>query len=487
LCSGRERCKLECVKELRRLLAPRNPSRPAAAALGLAVAGATTFVLLLLPDPSTTTGALVYALAVMVATSTGGMGAGLLCAVVSFVALNFFFTPPFYTLRVDKAQDIVALAVFLVVATIIGFFFSTVISQRAQAERREREVRLLQQLATRLLSGEPIEQELRRFATSMVHMLQLEECSISTELTRGPIVAGGGKKPTASGPSLVTPMVARGREVGRIAISVGAAHPPLSLADRETIELVAGQMALALDGVRMGLQARSAQVEAERNKLRAALFSSVTHDLRTPLTSITASASSLLDREALFSVDESRTLLATIQSEAARLNRLVGNLMHLSQVQAGALVPQRVPVAVDEIVERVVARLKPQLGDHSVCMMVRDDVPDVSADIVQLDQLITNVVENAVKFSPPGSDINISVARWLHSVRVSIADRGPGIPAEERERVFEAFVRGGDGSDGSGLGLAIARAVVLAHDGRIWIEGTPGGGTTVMLELPAVQ
>lgn len=476
------------VALIKRLPVARSISRTGAVAVGLITTAAVTLVTSLLPRTSTAAAALSYALGVMVATATSGMGAGLPAAIVSFFALNFFFTAPFYTLRVNKSEDIVALAVFLFVAIVIGLFFSAVMSQRTEAERREREIRLLQQLATRLLSGEPIEQELRRFAASMVDLLELGSCEITSELTPAPILAVREHFQGDSGDRIVAPMAWKGREVGRIEIAPSPSRPHLSQGDREAIELLADQVSLALQGVEMGGRAQAAQVEAERNKLRAALFSSVTHDLRTPLTSISASATSLLDDDSHFDTEGSSILLQTIQSEAARLNRLVGNLMHLSQVQAGALVPNKVPVGVDEIIERVLARLKPQLRDHGVRITSRDDVPDVAADVVQIDQLLTNLFENAVKFSPPGSEISISAARWRHMVKVSVQDHGSGIPLEQRERVFEPFVRApAHENQGSGLGLAISRAIVVAHGGRIWAEETPGGGTTVAFELPAAD
>jgi two-component system sensor histidine kinase KdpD len=244
-------------------------------------------------------------------------------------------------------------------------------------------------------------------------------------------------------------------------------------------------MALAVEGMQLAVTAREAQMEAETNKLRAALFSSVTHDLRTPLASITASVTSLLDSAATFAEHDREELLATIKQEAERLNRLVGNLLDLSRLRAGALVPTRNLAAIDELVEGVLARLEPTLRGHTVRLLAREDVPEVSADVVQVDQLLTNVLENAAKFSPAGSQIAISTTLWQGRVRVTVADQGRGIPEADRERVFEPFVRGAatDGA-GTGLGLSIARAVAVVHGGSIWIETAPGGGTAVVFELP---
>lgn len=224
-------------------------------------------------------------------------------------------------------------------------------------------------------------------------------------------------------------------------------------------------------------------MEAETNRLRAALFSSVTHDLRTPLASITASVSGLLDDEAPLEPAARRELLETIDQEAGRLNRIVGNILDVARMRAGAVTPSKTPTSFDEVVEGVVARSEALLKDHDVRLQVREDLPVVSVDVGLIDQALTNVLENAARFTPPGRRIDVGVARWQDGVQVRVADRGPGIPKEDRERVFEPFVRG-ESSAGTGLGLAIARAIVEAHGGTIRLGDVPGGGTAVVIELP---
>src|SRR5919106_2119128 len=224
-----------------------------------------------------------------------------------------------------------------------------------------------------------------------------------------------------------------------------------------------------------------AQLDAETNQLRAAMFSSVTHDLRTPLASIKAGVTSLLDPSVRHDMHQERELLTTILEETDRLNRLVGNLLDLARIRAGALTPARHPVAMDEIVEVVLARMRPRLAGHTVTADLPASLPDISVDPVQLDQVLTNLLENAGRHAPEGGEIRVSVV-WTHgAVQVRVADQGPGVPLDERERVFEAFYRGASSPEtaGSGLGLAIARAVVVAHGGTIWIEDAPGGGCVV--------
>jgi two-component system sensor histidine kinase KdpD len=191
-----------------------------------------------------------------------------------------------------------------------------------------------------------------------------------------------------------------------------------------------------------------------------------------------------LDDEAAITEADRKDHLETIREEAQRLNRLVGNILHLARTRAGAVTPQKQRVSVNEVVEGVVARLQPLLDGRPIRLMLRD-VPEIPVDIDQLDQVLTNVIENAVRHGRPGSEIAVSTARWQRWIEIRVVDHGPGIVAEDRERVFEPFARGTSSRDGgTGLGLSIARALIEAHRGSIWIDGAPGGGTTVAFRLP---
>lgn len=335
--------------------------------VGLVLPGAATLLAALPTDLSTTTAALAYVLAVTAAATVGGLVAGLAASVMSFLALNFFFTPPFHTFVVTKAEDLIALVVFLLVSATVGALISTALAQRTRAERRE-------------------------------------------------------------------------------------------------------------------LEAHQAREEAEINRSRAALFSSVTHDLRTPLASITAAVTSLLAEGTEFSPGDRRELLDTIRHEAERLNRVVGNLLDLSRMRAGALTPTKKPAAMDELIEGVVARLEPVLRQHDLRIELPDDLPEAPIDVVQMDQVLTNVLENAARFTPSGKQIRITADAPDRVVRVRVSDEGRGVDAARREAVFEPFVRTED-SPGTGLGLAISRAIVEAHGGRIWFE-EPSVGATIVFEVP---
>ena len=429
----------------------------------------------------TSSAALAFVLAVIGAAVLGGMHAGLAASFLSFLSLNFFFTAPVGTFNVAKSEDLVALVVFLAISATVGALVSRAVAQRDRAEIREREARLLQHLGTRLLSGEPPQRVLERFGQAAIDLFGLARYEAMVEDSASVEVGA------ASGDGLTQhrfPLVVRGTDIGAIRVFTEAGHE-LGDPERQVVKTFAAQLSLALEGTRMADLAQTATLDADRSKMQAALLSSVTHDLRTPLASITASVTGLLDDAASFAARERRELLETIRQEAVRLNRLVGNLLDLSRLRAGALTPSRRPASIEEIVEGVLARMEPQLRRHGLNVVLRDQLPLVPVDVVQLDQVLTNILENAAKYTPAGSEITVTVARWEDTVQVRVADQGGGIPADLRSSVFEPFARGeAREGGGTGLGLAIADAVVKAHGGTIWAEDAPGGGTAIVFRLP---
>ncbi len=469
------------------LLAPAGASRLRAAAVSV-LAPAAALGVGLLVQPERELGAVsLFLLAVVAASVAGGIWAGIGSSVLGFLALNYFFTEPLHTLRVRNRDDVVALVVFFVVALLVGWVVARAVQERDRATRREREARLLNLFATKALSGEPLDRVLNDLAAALVDALRLASCSIRAEAAGRRFEVRRVRPGTEDGATAEVPISSGEVEFG----TLSASRPPreeILPEDDRLIRAAASQVAVYLERARLDLEIAAARLDAERSQARAALFSSVTHDLRTPLASIKAAVTSLLQVDVRFDQAQARELLETMLEETDRLNRLVGNILGLAQVRSGALLPVKESTALDEVVESVLHRLEPTFGRVRVRTMFRD-APDVPVDPVLIDQVLSNLLENAVRFSPPGGEVTVSVAPWRSAVQVRVADRGPGIPPEDRDRVFEAFTQLGstapDATGGSGLGLAISRAIVLAHGGRIWIEGTPGGGTAVVFELPA--
>jgi two-component system sensor histidine kinase KdpD len=242
-----------------------------------------------------------------------------------------------------------------------------------------------------------------------------------------------------------------------------------------------------LERAQLAEQAQTAEIRAETERIRSSLLSSVSHDLRTPLASITGAASSLLETNAALDVPTSRELLETIQEESERLSRLVNNLLQMTQVESGALTLRKDWHPLEEIVGAALERLKQPLGNRPVITRLPEDLSLVPVDDVLIEQVLINLLENAVKYTAPGSPVEVSAWPSDGSVTVEVADRGPGLAPGEEQRVFEKFYRGQRvGARGAGLGLAICRGFVEAHGGRIWAESRPGGGAAFRFTLPLV-
>ncbi|MDQ4004805.1 MAG: DUF4118 domain-containing protein, partial [Actinomycetota bacterium] len=389
--------------------------------------------------------AVLFVVAVVVAALGAGRIAGLIAALVAFLVLNYVFTPPVGTFSVAKGEDVVALGVFLVMALLVGALVSRIREQRGKAESREREARLLHQVSGRLLGGDDPGAVLGDIAERLLDLAGIEGCRITIEGS-GSVESGI----SSGGEGIELPLLIRDRRVGEVRIWPAAGRRTTEQ-DRQLIRAIGAQIALALERRRSAEDARAAQADAERSRLQASLLQSVTHDLRTPLASITASVTSLLDAESVFTDEERRDLLQTIREEAERLDRLVGDLLDVSRLRAGALVGERHPISVEELIEGVLSRSQNVLRAHRVNLVIRDDLPDLPVDVLKLQQALANILENAAKFSPPGTEVSISAARWEDTVQIRVADQGVPIDPDLRTRIFEPFVRG-DGGSGTGLG-----------------------------------
>jgi two-component system sensor histidine kinase KdpD len=230
----------------------------------------------------------------------------------------------------------------------------------------------------------------------------------------------------------------------------------------------------------------------EVDRLRNALMGAVSHDLRTPLSSIKASISDLTDPAVALSEADRATLQRTIEEETDRLTRLVANILDISRIQAGALVAHRSASPLDELIDTVVARLTRRLVDHPVTVEIADDLPLVDIDYDLVDQALTNLLENAARHTPSATPVTVEAKpAGIEFVEVRVVDHGPGVAEAERDRIFDQFYRlplkghSGGGTAGTGMGLAICKGIVEAHGGRIWVEPTPGGGATFAVQLPA--
>ena len=456
-------------------------SGPAVAAFASMAAPAAVSLLAIGEEHLPTTAvALLFVLGVVVSTSVGGQLAGVVAALLSFLSLNFFFTPPLHTFAVASATEVIALVVFLAVSVGIGAFLSTSIEDRKRAERRELELRVMNRLMTSLLSGEQVTAVLSRYADEINDILGAARCEISTR--SGERIDLKTESSSLSRRPYQVELKAKDRTVGQMSVWPSMTATPAAH-EIQVIEAFGKQLALALEGVRLSEEVRRTEMESEAHRVKASLFSGVTHDVKTPLAAITASVTSLLEGEG-FTVAQIREHLEMIRDESERLHRVVNNLLDLGRLRAGAHLPIKEVTAIDEVIESVVARMRPLLRGREVLVRVAEDLPEVALDVVQIDRVLTNLIENAMKFSPSTTPIVVSAIGSPTNVRVTVTDSGPGVPKEEERAIFEPFQKGAGDGAGTGLGLAIASAIVSAHGGSIWVARAPRGGASFTFELP---
>jgi two-component system sensor histidine kinase KdpD len=258
----------------------------------------------------------------------------------------------------------------------------------------------------------------------------------------------------------------------------------LRVHDREVLGAFANQLALALQGRRLQAEAANASALVKANELRTALLAAVSHDLRTPLASIRASATSLLTEGVEWDPASSKELLRTIDEEAERLNTLVGNLLDMSRLQTGSVTITAQPIGIEEIVSAALVSL--HVSGDRVEVDVPETLPRVTVDPTLMERAVANLVDNAVSFSPPDQRVRVEAAQVRDELHLRVIDRGPGIPVADRERVFQPFQRLGDNPNGAGvgLGLAVAKGFVTAVGGDLHIDDTPGGGCTMVVAIP---
>ena len=460
--------------------------------------------------------ALAYLLVVVAAAANGGLWPGVTGAGLGFLAFDLLFLPPYGHIKVHNQQDYVSLAVYLLIALIVSVLVDARERRRAQAERREHETRTLYELSSSLLGHDSLQATLQRVAATVRSLFELAGCAIvlPSDSTAGiVVVASDGEVPEhltamldaspdgevrlrtapSAGPGLASMLVVAMRTAQRpvgamVLLAQGRQPAGFGEVERRLLTTFANQTALAVDHGQRKEERAHAQALVETDRLRTALLNSVSHDLRTPLSSIKASASSLLDPDIAWNRTEQREFLETIDQESDRLSRLVHNLLDMSRIEAGALDPQLVETTLAEVVGPVV-RLARAEGSQQILVDIPDHLPTILVDPVRLDQVLTNLVDNARRHT---DDKPITIAgRALDGrVELRVIDHGPGIPEAERDRIFDQFYRlrrNGRGPEGTGMGLAICRGIVSALGGQIRVETTSGGGASFVVSLPAAD
>jgi two-component system sensor histidine kinase KdpD len=461
----------------------------ALAALGLPAL--TLLLAALRDDLSLPSDILLYLAWVVVVALVGGLYPALCAAVVASLLLNYYFTPPIYTWTISERENVLALLVFLAVAVAVSITVDRAARRTREAAQARAEAETLSTLAGSVVRGSRplpalLDQLREAFGFTGVSLLERRpEVPAGPEQRRDPaswrLAASVGDKPC---------LVPTEGDVD-IPIDDGltlvASGHTLAAHDRRLVEAFAAQAAIALRQERLAEQAAAVRPLAEADKLRTALLSAVSHDLRTPLASAKAAITSLRSRDVEFSDTDRDELLATADESLDRLVRLVENLLDMSRLQAGALGMAPQPLSVAEAVAKAVDDLGAAAGQ--VAIHVPDELAEVYADPALLERILANLLSNALHHSPPGQAPAITASEHAGTVEIRIIDHGPGIPVADRDRVFLPFQRLGDRSNdtGVGLGLALSRGLAEVMGGSLDPETTPGGGLTMTLRLPTTD
>ena len=478
---------------------------------------------------------MLYLLAVLATAVAFGRGPAVFAAGLAFLIFDWFFVEPLHLFTVADPEGWVSLLLFMLTAMVTGQLAAGQRQRRREAEQREREAVVLYDVV-RLMSESRLEDGLAAVAERLRNELRLPALAVEFWQPKGDlvrVVAGDARalrdnsrsaspsrvlssgraassnehatpgrwvrivpaeRPqlspsatTRSGKVDVVPIKVGERRLGALVLLHGSER--LDTVQSRLVSATATQIGLAVDRDRLRTESTEAEILRRTDQLRAALLNAVSHDLRTPLAAIMASAGSLRQQDVRWTEEERQSFAESIEEEAERLNRLVGNLLDLSRIEAGSLRPDKSWRDLAALVEDVVDRLRPVTAQHDLVVSVPDDLPPVWLDPVEIGEALYNLIENAAKYAPPHTRIDVVARPEADHIAVSVSDRGPGLAAAALQHAFEPFYRAMDGAGaprpgGLGLGLAVVKGLVEAHGGRVSAEHRAGGGAVFTFTPP---
>jgi len=454
---------------------------------------------------------MLYLLAVIISANLWGRGPSIATAVVSVLVFDFLFVPPRFTFTVADTQYILTFVGLLIVGIVISELASKMRERAIEARSREAQTTALYNLSKDLAGTLSLEEALR---VILFHMKKILGCDLSIHLQEGESVrlwssrpggpedeydkmavrrvlfgerAGGGKTGQFSESNVCyAPLRTSRKTIGVLSYGLPEKIRELSPEKKKLLDAISNQAALAIERIKLLEENRQIELLHEKEKLQTALLSSISHDLRTPLVSITGSLSSLLQEKKKLNPSIEQELIETAYEESVRMNRLVGHLLDMAQIEAGALKVHLRPCDIREIIGVSLEELKEKLKAHFVRIEISKEVGDVPMDFFLMTKVMANVIDNAAKYSPQHTPIDLTARIENARLQIRVRDQGYGIPREDLERVFNKFFRveRSQNFQGTGLGLSICRGIVELHDGRIWMESIENRGTTVIIEIP---
>jgi two-component system sensor histidine kinase KdpD len=461
---------------------------------------------------------MVFLLGVAYVAARYGRGPAIAASVASVLGFDFFFVPPYLRFTVNDAQYVITFAVMLLIGIVISTLTARIRDQLHAAQQLEHRTAALFRLTKQLSEVAGLEfligmagQQLReifegevvifvRDAAGRLELRYGQDTSIARHEVNAVVArwvadhdqaAGAGTDTLPNATALFVPLVGSQRTVGAVGVRPNDPERFLDPDQRRLLETCASLIALSLERDQSVLEAHAAELRVQAEQLRNSLLSSVSHDLRTPLAAIAGASSSLLEAPPDQKPEARRELLQTIVEESRRLGRLVDNLLDMTRLTSGTVALNKQWHVLEEIVGSALARLRRELEHHAVRVDIPGDLPLLFLDGVLMEQAFVNLLENAARYTPAGSRIEITARVADKRVEIRVADDGPGLPPGSESRVFEKFFRGstatGDGRRGAGLGLAICQAIIQAHRGQISARNRPGGGAEFVIWLPCEE
>jgi two-component system sensor histidine kinase KdpD len=459
----------------------------------------------------------VFLLSVVVAAAFLGRGPSILVSFLSVLAFDFFFVPPLLTFVVADTQYILTFAGLFGVGLVISQLTARARDQAELARRRETETATLYELSRSLsiaegldaivrsvtesigrtfdrevlvfLPTKPVDGEIKPYLTNPNFGLTESELAVAAWSYKHGQYAGRGTDTLAASEARYIPLKTAQGVVGVLGVKPKNPGDPIIHDQRRLLDTFASQAALAIERANLAEQAQYTRLLQAAERLQTALLNSISHDLRTPLVSVTGALSSLAEGGPAMDAEIRHSLVRTALEEADRMNRLVGNLLNMTRLEAGALQIVRQPGDIQDAIGTALESLRERLADRQVSVDVPLSAPLIPMDFVLIVQVLINLIDNALKYSPASGGIEIQARVIGEEMQVQVADRGGGIPPDDLERIFDKFyrVQRPENTGGTGLGLSISKGIIEAHGGRIWAENRPGGGAVVCFLLPLVE
>lgn len=458
--------------------------------------------------------AMLFLLPVLFASVRWGLKPGVVAAIIGLLAYDFFFVPPTFSFTVADFQYVLSFAIFVIVALLTAKLSTRLKQQVVIARKREAKTRALYALSQEIAAesdldvvlqsivskvAESVDGQVAVFLPDEMRNLTLRACSKAegacflTENERAVAVwtfehgqmAGRGTDTLGGATGFYLPLLTKNGPLGVLGIQLDNPERYLSPELRRLVEAFAGLAVLAVSRILLAEQAREAQLLGESEKLRTALLNALSHDLRTPLASMIGAVTGLLEGEELYSLEARRDLLQTIQQGAMRMNRLVNNLLDMARLESGIFQLNKEWCDLEDVLGVAIRRLGDPLANRPLKIDIKQQF-FVLADFTLIEQVFVNLLDNALKYSEHGSEIQISMRSNRKEVEIAVMDRGTPIPEADLERVFDKFyrIKAPRQISGTGLGLSICKGIVEAHGGRIWAENNPQGCITMTFSLP---